>query len=102
MPLSRLTRSLTLVPVVAGTISTLLFLAQGGFGGGHSSFDFVITTLGFPSILLVRSLPLPDSAGIPDILLVIWIPALINLVGFFLLGSLLTKVILVSSKAKTS
>jgi hypothetical protein len=87
-----------LIPVVAGTISTILFFIQGGFGGGHRPFDFVITTLGFPSILLIRAVPLPDSVSIPDILFVIWIPALMNMVWFFLLGSLLTKVILVSSK----
>jgi hypothetical protein len=98
MRITRLRRVLTLIPVVTGTISTILLLIQGGFGGGHGPFDSVITTLGFPSILLIRLLPLPDSAGIPDIFLVIWIPALINIVGFFLLGTLLTKVIPVSSK----
>jgi len=84
---------LTLIPLVAGTISTILFVAQGGFGGGHSGFDFVITTLGFPSIMLLLLITLPNSVVVPDILLVVWIPALINSLLFFLLGLALTKLI---------
>ncbi len=98
MRLSRLTRVLILIPAVTGVISTVLLLVQGGFGGGHSTIDFVITALGFPSILLIRSMPLPSSVVIPDILLVVWFPALLNMVGLLVLGSILTKTTLLSSK----
>lgn len=91
--MSHLTKVLTLIPVVAGAISTILFLGQGGFGGGHSTFDFVITALSFPSIMLINLITLPSSLRVPDIVLVIWIPALINAVVFFMLGQALTKLI---------
>jgi hypothetical protein len=84
---------LTLIPLVAGTISTILFLAQGGFGGGHSGFDFVIVILGVPSIMLLLVITLPNLVVVPDILLVVWIPALLNSLLFFLLGLALTKLI---------
>lgn len=83
-------KALIFVPIAAGVISTILFLVQGGFGGGHSPLDFLIVALGFPSILL----PIPSSMAIPDILLVVWIPSLLNALLFFLLGSFLTKLIL--------
>lgn len=91
--MSHLTKVLTLIPIAAGAISTVLFLAQGGFGGGHSTFDFVITALGFPSIMLINVVTSPGSLRVPDIVLVIWIPALINAVVFFVLGQALTKLI---------
>jgi len=91
MRLNRLTKVLSLVPVVAGTISTVLFVAQGGFGGGHSKLDFIIETLGLPAILL--NLVLPTSLVLPDILLIVWIPALINSILFFLFGLVLSKLI---------
>lgn len=84
----RLTRTLTLVPIVAGAISTVLFLAQGGFGGGHSRLDFVIEILGLPAILV--NLVLPASLSLPDILMIVWIPALVNALLFFLFGRVLS------------
>lgn len=91
MRVNRLTRILTLVPLIEGVISTVLFVAQGGFGGGHSKLDFVIVVLGLPSILL--NLTLPSSFGLPDILLIVWIPSLINSALFFLFGLVFTKLI---------
>lgn len=84
----RLIRTLTLVPIVAGAISTVLFLAQGGFGGGHSRLDFVIEILGLPAILV--NLVLPASLSLPDILMIVWIPALMNALLFFLFGRVLS------------
>ncbi|MCU1264563.1 MAG: hypothetical protein JWM21_881 [Acidobacteria bacterium] len=93
MRMGRLTRVLTLIPVAAGTIATSLFLVQGGFGGGHSRFDSAITTLGFPSIMLMNLVALPNSLSVPDILLVVWIPCLINVLIFFLIGVAITRLI---------
>ena len=83
-----LTRTLALVPIVAGAISTVLFLAQAGFGGGHSRLDFVIVILGLPAILV--NLVLPPSLSLPDILMIVWIPALMNALLFFLFGRVLS------------
>ena len=83
-----LTRTLTLVPIVAGAISTVLFLAQGGFGGGHSRLDFVIEILGLPAILV--NLVLPVALSLPDILMIVWIPVLMNALLFFLFGRVLS------------
>lgn len=85
----RLTRTVTLIPIMAGVISTILFLAQGGFGGGHSKLDFVIEILGLPSILL--NLVLPASFTLPDILLIVWLPTLINALLVFLFFYILSK-----------
>ena len=38
--------------ILAGAASTLLFLIQGGFGGGHGRFDRTIVVLGLPWILI--------------------------------------------------
>jgi hypothetical protein len=80
----RLKQGLPFLPVVTGAISTALFVAQGGFGGGHSKLDFVIVILGLPSILL--NLFLPNGFSLPDILLIVWIPALVNSLLFLALG----------------
>jgi len=84
----RLKLGLPFLPLVAGAISTSLFIAQGGFGGGHSILDFVIVVLGLPSILL--NLILPRLISLPDILLIVWIPALVNSLLFFALGRTLS------------
>ena len=80
----RLKQGLPFLPIVTGTISTVLFFAQGGFGGGHSKLDFVTVILGLPSILL--NLVLPNWFSLPDILLIVWIPALMNSLLFLVLG----------------
>lgn len=91
MRVTRRARLLIFIPLVTGAISTILLLIQGGFGGGHGSYDSVITALGFPSIMLISSLALPRSVNIPDVLLVVWIPAALNMLGLFLLGTILSK-----------
>ncbi len=74
------------VPLVFGLISTVMFAIQGGFGGGHGSFDFHIGVLGLPSILLVEGMPLPDLALNHDIILVVWLPAILNAALFSLVS----------------
>lgn len=84
-----LTRTLTLLPIVAGAISTILYLAQGGFAGGHYRLDSVIVLLGLPSILLLDLL-LPVSISLPDILLIVWLPALMNAPLFYVFARVLS------------
>lgn len=87
----RLKQVLPFLPIVTGAISTALFIAQGGFGGGHSKLDFLIVILGLPSILL--NLVLPSRFSLPDILLIVWIPALVNSLFFLAFGHALSMVI---------
>ena len=74
------------IPIVCGAMSTIVFLTQGGFGGGHGDFDFLIGLLGLPSILVMEVLPLPDLVLKNDILLVVWLPAILNALLFSLAG----------------
>jgi hypothetical protein len=55
-------------PLAFGVISTVLFLKQGGFGGGHGRFDGCISVLELPSILLIPAMALPDFIEGHDIL----------------------------------
>ena len=72
-------------------MSTIVFLTQGGFGGGHGDFDFLIGILGLPSILVMEILPLPDLVLKNDISLVVWLPAILNALLFSLAtGAILT------------
>lgn len=63
-----------------------MFAMQGGFGGGHGPFDFFMGMLGLPSILLVEGLPLPDLVLRHDIILVVWLPAILNAALFSLVS----------------
>jgi hypothetical protein len=61
---------------VAATVAGVLFLVQGGFGGGHGDFDTAIGLLLLPGILFVMHWPLSDST--PDIFIIL-LPAMLNL-----------------------
>jgi hypothetical protein len=67
---------LILLPIGAATVAAILFLIQGGFGGGHGDFDTAISLLLLPSILCVMQWPLSDNN--PDIFIVL-LPAMLNL-----------------------
>jgi hypothetical protein len=87
--ISRLTQGLMLIPILLGVISNAVFVAQGGFGAGHGKLDFVIMLLAIPWSLPASpygDLPLPDFIKNHDVLLVVWLPALLNMVLLFLVG----------------
>ena len=67
---------LLLLPAFAAVVALVLFLAQGGFGGGHGNFDPVIGAMGLPSILLTEHIPMHG----PDIVLIVLLPATLNLI----------------------
>ena len=67
-----------LVPIVAAAISTILFVIQGGAGGGHGAFDGLIGILMLPSVLLFVVVPLPDVVLRHDYLFLIALPMLVN------------------------
>lgn len=56
----------------------MLFIAQGGFGGGHGKFDAWLLMLGFPGIFLAQLIPLPTWITHYDISYSVVFPALIN------------------------
>jgi hypothetical protein len=79
MRLHRWEKILLILPLTAATVATVLYLIQGGFGGGHGRFDQAIYRLGLPSVLWVEYVwPVSDRA--PDWLAVVVVPpAVMNL-----------------------
>src|SRR5438128_2354120 len=69
---------LVVVPLLAGVVSTILFFAQGGFGGGHGSFDGIIVTLMLPSVFAAEAIPLPQWILYFDLTYTVIIPTLMN------------------------
>ncbi len=65
-------------PLVAGLTALAMFLAQGGFGGGHGRFDRSIFLLGLPAS---AGTTLASSSS--DLLTFIVVPALVNTVVWF-------------------
>jgi hypothetical protein len=94
--MSRLTKILVTIALIAGLASTACFFVQGGFGGGHAQLDFAIVILGLPSIALLGWLDTPSPSlldvfnGLPDIFVIIWLPTLLNVLVFYLLGAGIT------------
>jgi len=78
----KLAHRLWLIPIALVLTSTIIYFAQGGFGGGHGSFDRLLLVLGLPWCLL----PLPGVFHSSDLIWLIAVPFLINSV----LVSLLT------------
>ena len=75
------------VPIVAAALATVLFLLQHGFGAGHGRFDQALGVLALPGILVLMYLPIPER--IPDFVLVILLPAVVNIplwTGLALIG----------------
>jgi hypothetical protein len=67
------------VPIAAGMVATILFLAQGGFGGGHGRYDGAIIALTLPTVLLFAIVPLPSWISQYDYLAIIALPMLANI-----------------------
>ena len=88
------------IPLALGLVSTLFFLIQGGFGGGHGRFDLIVALNALPlGVFGFESVSFPKFIERHDILLVVWFPALINASAFFLFG-LLVKAIVVRFSGK--
>jgi hypothetical protein len=61
-------------------IGSALFFSQGGFGGGHGRFDFIIYCLAFPWVFV----PWPEAVWAKgDFLPIVLIPFLMNCTVFF-------------------
>jgi len=83
----KLARLLWLVPLALGLPSTLIYFGQGGFGGGHGSYDRLLFALGLPWCLL----PLPGLFHSSDLIWLIAVPFVINSMIFSLLAFWLRK-----------
>lgn len=81
--LRRLFVGAILIPLAFASLATILLLVQGGFGGGHGDLEMPIGLLGLPATFLLDQLPVPALIEKSDLLLVIWYPALLNLVFFW-------------------
>jgi hypothetical protein len=74
--MTRLVQLLWALIIGAAATSTLLFVIQGGFAGGHGRFDRLIGILGFPWTLI----PWPDAFFRIDFVPLVLLPFIINLV----------------------
>jgi hypothetical protein len=79
---ARIALVLPAIPLTCGLLATAVYPLQGGFGGGHGSFDGVIVLLGLPCSLLVPGLP----AFGHDLVDLIWVPTVMNMVLFESIG----------------
>jgi hypothetical protein len=73
------------IPLISGSIATILFLMQGGFGGGHLPYDRLIGYFALPSVLLFENFGVPTFAAHHDIVLLVWGPAVLNSLMLWLL-----------------
>ena len=81
---------LLMVPLMLGCTSATLFIAQGGFGGGHGTVDWLIVTLMLPAVLLVQVVPLPSWILHYDFVYTIVLPTGLNTALVLLVGRLLS------------
>jgi len=78
---------LVIALIAASTIavaSSLLFLIQGGFGGGHGKFDFAIGILGLPWVALISKDSVISRMAFSvggDFLWLIGFPFLLNVIS---------------------
>jgi hypothetical protein len=92
---NRIFKILVAVPLVPGSVATIFYLLQGGFGAGHGDFDYMIALCGLPWTFFFESFPLPEwlAEVLPasDYILLIALPVLANLfclaaLGYLVLG----------------
>ena len=100
MKISRLSILLGSIPLLVGLVSTLFFVVQGGFGAGHGRFDLIVAINAlFLDLFGYESMPLPRFVKQHDILLIVWLPAIVNSAAFFLFGFLMSALGRPSGKA---
>jgi hypothetical protein len=62
------------IPIALGVVAGVLFLLQGGFGGGHGDYDRTIGLLAMPCILVTALFPVWPG----DFLGAVLLPAIMN------------------------
>lgn len=76
-------------------VSSVLYSAQGGFGGGHGRFDFPIVILGLPWDMIIAEVPdsfWPSLFNSNDFSWLIATPLLLNLTAIFAIRGLVRRV----------
>ena len=73
--------TITLVAIIA----SVLFLWQGGFGGGHGGFDRAIFIMGLPW----AAVPWPDFFVRYDFVWLIGLPFVLNIASVLLVSSII-------------
>jgi hypothetical protein len=79
--------AVTLGIIVIAIASTILYWAQGGFGGGHGRFDKTLYVLALPA----AALPWPEVLRRRDYMWLIVMPLLVNLSLSALLRAVLAR-----------
>ena len=79
----------TIIPAVLFVVSAICFLGQGGFGGGHAPYDFIIGCCGIPFILFLEDIPLNTFLETHDFALIVIVPSIANTILWFILGVIL-------------
>jgi len=67
------------VVLAVSVLSSILFLAQGGFGRGHGRFDQAIGLLGLPWLLIFVVDSWPESLWLGDYVMIVLLPLALNL-----------------------
>lgn len=75
--------------LMAFSLASVLFVAQGGFGAGRGSFDVAIFALGMPWALIPLLLPWPQSLVVSDYIVFVLMPLGFNLVSIIVLAFVL-------------
>ena len=70
-----------LLTTAIAAMSSVLFLKQGGFGGGHGDFDKIIFILGLPWV----GMPWPASFSKHDFIWLIGLPFCLNIATILLI-----------------
>ena len=93
MPTQRRTVLAIILAVILAVfaVSSILFLVQGGVGGGHARFDQAIALLGLPWVLLVAATWWPESLWLGDYVMIVLLPLACNLAVVLVLWALLTR-----------
>ncbi len=100
--IKKIPKMVAVFPIILGIVSSVCFFIQGGFGRGDGPLDHILFLLGLPAILYFF-IPTPEvfdhlylyhgNQRVNDFIFIIWIPSLLNSLLFFLIATLVSKVI---------
>jgi hypothetical protein len=74
-------------------VSSIFYMWQGGFGGGHGEFDMIVAWSLIPGVFFADSIPYLELFGFGDYISLIVISCLLNWCGFFIVLKLLSFII---------
>jgi hypothetical protein len=80
------------IPLACALVSTAAFLLQGGFGGGHGKLDWLVVFPQMPTALLTSAAPFAFPPFDSDLILLVLMPAAINVAVAAAVGFLIGRV----------